>query len=145
MSGGSGVAARATRWRTGGAILRPPPPRLVAISRRLTSRLRRHGRDVTNGTSHGPPASSRLAPRARRPPEPALTASLVRSGALLPLLPQLPTTRYVSRLSFITFSRSNMRPKCMGYIYMQYNYFLQFHNLSCALSFKLFGKNIYLY
>lgn len=26
-----------TRWRTDGALLRPPPPRLVAISRRLTS------------------------------------------------------------------------------------------------------------
>lgn len=47
-----------TRWRTFGAILRPPPLRLVAISRRLTSRPRRHDDDVTNGTSHRPPASS---------------------------------------------------------------------------------------
>ncbi|CAF4758273.1 unnamed protein product [Pieris macdunnoughi] len=61
---------------TVGAILRPPPQRLVAISRALTSRSLRHGCDVTNGTSHGPPAAC-------RPPEPALTASLVRSRAFV--------------------------------------------------------------
>ncbi|CAB3230979.1 unnamed protein product [Arctia plantaginis] len=54
-----------TRWRTGGALLRPPPPRLVAISRRLTSPRRRHGCDVINGTSHGPPASASPLPPAR--------------------------------------------------------------------------------
>lgn len=68
-----------TRWRTDGALLRPPPPRLVAISRRLTSRRRRHGCDVINGTSHGPPAAA----SPRRPPEPALTAPLVRAGAFI--------------------------------------------------------------
>lgn len=86
-----------TRWRTGGALLRPPPPRLVAISRRLTSRRRRHGRDVINGTSHGPPAAAR-----RRPPEPALTAPLVReelSYAAPPALPLLASCLTVRELS----------------------------------------------
>jgi hypothetical protein len=65
-----------TRLRTAGALLRPPPPRLVAISRCMTSRVRRHNGDVINGTSHGPPAA------ASPPPARACangTASTVRS------------------------------------------------------------------
>lgn len=37
----------------------------MAISPRLTSRRRRHRRDVTNGTSHSPPAAASCPPPAR--------------------------------------------------------------------------------
>ncbi|KAL4708133.1 hypothetical protein ACJJTC_009912 [Scirpophaga incertulas] len=56
----------------------------------MTSRSQRHDGDVINGTSHGPPAAASPA-AARRPPEPALTASLVRLGAFAGLHPLPPS------------------------------------------------------
>lgn len=79
-------AEAGTRWRTVGALLRPPPLSLVPISRSLTSRLRRHGYDVINGTSHGPPAAAASPPARACANGTASTSRSFRTPALPPAL-----------------------------------------------------------
>ncbi|CAH0700553.1 unnamed protein product [Spodoptera exigua] len=104
-SAGRERARGGTRWRTGGALLRPPPPRLVAISRRLTSRRRRHGCDVINGTSHGPPAAA-----SPRPPARACANGIASTGrSFHTAAPPAPGRYFVPASLCLSFPRLNSR------------------------------------